>query len=444
MQFLYSDGNDYTFMDTESYEQFSLTADSWATPPQYLTDGMMLDRTSYEGETIGVELPVSVDLKVESTEPGFAGDTATGARKPATLQTGSRRAGAAVRPGRRHHPRRHSHRRVPDEGLAVSAPPLPRVDRPYIADGYGIPDHLDGVLPWSWAEERLTEASVYWVATVLPSGRPHVTPIWGVWVDGAFWMEGGPNTRRFRNLAANPATVITLERGNDAVILEGDADLVTRCSDGGLDGSTARPPTGSTWPATTTRRRLRTGATASGEFARTRSWAGATFRPTRPAGPSMAELSQVPFPSPQAELPIRTVTELTKLVRDAVNRSPGLRDVWVEGEVGQVSISAAGHCYFTLKDEKAQLRCVIFRDDRLMMPFEARTGLRLVAHGRLDVFEPQGVYQLYVDTLQPSGFGDLALQFEALKAKLAAEGLFDAAASGRCRRSRGPSASPPA
>jgi exodeoxyribonuclease VII large subunit len=140
----------------------------------------------------------------------------------------------------------------------------------------------------------------------------------------------------------------------------------------------------------------------------------------------VAELSRVPLPSPQANLPIRTVTELTKLVRDAVNRTPTLRDVWVEGEVGQVSISAAGHCYFTLKDEKSQLRCVIFRDDRLMMPFEARTGLRLVAHGRLDVFEPQGVYQLYVESIQPSGFGDLALQFEALKAKLAAEGLFAA------------------
>ena len=51
---------------------------------------------------------------------------------------------------------------------------------------------------------------------------------------------------------------------------------------------------------------------------------------------------------------------------------------------------------------------MIFRDDRLMMPFEARTGLRLVAHGRLDVFEPQGVYQLYVESIQPSGFGDLS------------------------------------
>ncbi len=124
---------------------------------------------------------------------------------------------------------------------------------------------------------------------------------------------------------------------------------------------------------------------------------------------------------------VLAVGELTRLVRETLQRRPDLRDVWVEGEVGQVTVSSAGHCYFTLKDERAQLRCMIFRDDRLVMPFEARTGLRLVAHGRVDVFEPQGAYQLYVDTLQPAGFGDLALRFEALKAKLAAEGLFDAA-----------------
>jgi Pyridoxamine 5'-phosphate oxidase len=111
----------------------------------------------------------------------------------------------------------------------------PRVDRPYIADDYGIPEHLDGILPWPWAEERLAEASVYWVATVTSTGRPHVTPIWGVWVDGAFWMEGGARTRRFSNLAANPATVVTVERGNDALILEGDADLVRDLDEGLID-----------------------------------------------------------------------------------------------------------------------------------------------------------------------------------------------------------------
>jgi len=132
-----------------------------------------------------------------------------------------------------------------------------------------------------------------------------------------------------------------------------------------------------------------------------------------------------------ANLPIMSVGEVTALVKGALRAAPRLRDVWVEGEVGQVSISAAGHCYFTLKDERAQIKCVIFRDDRLMMPFEARTGLRLIAQGNIDVFDAQGVYQLYVRTLQPSGFGDLALRFEALKAKLAAEGLF---ASSRKRK----------
>ena len=69
---------------------------------------------------------------------------------------------------------------------------------------------------------------------------------------------------------------------------------------------------------------------------------------------------------------------------------------------------------------------MIFRDDRMAIPFEPRTGIRVVAHGRVDVFEPQGAYQLYVDSLQPAGFGDLALRFEALKAQLSREGLFDA------------------
>ena len=118
--------------------------------------------------------------------------------------------------------------------------------------------------------------------------------------------------------------------------------------------------------------------------------------------------------------------ELTRVIRDVMRDAPRLRDLWVEGEVGQTSISSAGHCYFTLKDDKAQLRCMIFRDDRLSIPFEPRTGLRLVAHGRLDVFEPQGVYQFYVDAIQPAGVGDLALRFEALKAKLTQEGLFEA------------------
>ena len=88
VQFLYRDDTDYHFMDTDTYDQFHLTAEQLGETVQYLQDGMTLDRTSYQGETIGVELPVSVDLKVVDTEPGFAGDTQTGARKPATTETG--------------------------------------------------------------------------------------------------------------------------------------------------------------------------------------------------------------------------------------------------------------------------------------------------------------------------------------------------------------------
>jgi elongation factor P len=88
VQFLYRDGDEYHFMDNDTYDQFLLTADQLGDAAQYLKDGMTLDRTSYQGETIGVELPVTVDLKVVETEPGFAGDTQSGARKPATTESG--------------------------------------------------------------------------------------------------------------------------------------------------------------------------------------------------------------------------------------------------------------------------------------------------------------------------------------------------------------------
>ena len=88
VQYLYRDGDDYHFMDNDTYDQFHLTGDQLGETARYLKDGMTLDRTSYQGETIGVELPVTVDLKVVETEPGFAGDTQSGARKPATTESG--------------------------------------------------------------------------------------------------------------------------------------------------------------------------------------------------------------------------------------------------------------------------------------------------------------------------------------------------------------------
>ena len=87
-QFLFSEGGDYTFMDTETYDQFVITAEQLGDAKDYIKDGLQLDRVSYEGETLGVELPINLDLTVTETDPGFEGDTATGTRKPATVETG--------------------------------------------------------------------------------------------------------------------------------------------------------------------------------------------------------------------------------------------------------------------------------------------------------------------------------------------------------------------
>ena len=126
-------------------------------------------------------------------------------------------------------------------------------------------------------------------------------------------------------------------------------------------------------------------------------------------------------------LRILNVSEVARAIRDAVRSDPRLGDVWVEGEVGRVTVSSAGHAYFTLKDARSAIACVWFGDDRLRSAFQPQAGLRIVVHGRIDLFEQQGAVQLYVESIQPAGFGDLAIKFEALKARLAAEGLFDPA-----------------
>jgi exodeoxyribonuclease VII large subunit len=140
-----------------------------------------------------------------------------------------------------------------------------------------------------------------------------------------------------------------------------------------------------------------------------------------------------PAPTPSRTPPgtfglrILGVSEVARAVRDAVRSDDRLKDVWVEGEVGRVTVSSAGHAYFSLKDDRSALQCVWFRDERVGSAFQPQAGLRIVVHGRIDLFEPQGALQLYVESIQPAGFGDLTLRFEALKAKLTQEGLFDTA-----------------
>jgi len=151
----------------------------------------------------------------------------------------------------------------------------------------------------------------------------------------------------------------------------------------------------------------------------------------RPVGPGSTGtsgdpgLGRPPAAPGTSGVRILGVSDVTRAIRGAVRSDPRLADLWVEGEIGRVTVSSAGHAYFALKDERNQLQCVWFRDQRVRSAFEAQAGLRIVAHGRIDLFEPQGALQLYVESIQPAGLGDLTLRFEALKARLATEGLFD-------------------
>lgn len=98
-----------------------------------------------------------------------------------------------------------------------------RVSRPSIAKIYGIPKHNKGMLDWAHVRERMTNAKVYWICTVSPKGKPHATPVDGMWVDDKLYFGGDPTTRRNRNLDTNPAVSVHLEEGYNVVILEGDA-----------------------------------------------------------------------------------------------------------------------------------------------------------------------------------------------------------------------------
>jgi exodeoxyribonuclease VII large subunit len=120
---------------------------------------------------------------------------------------------------------------------------------------------------------------------------------------------------------------------------------------------------------------------------------------------------------------ILTVSEITVLVRDRLEQ--GFPDVWIEGEVSNLRVPSSGHLYFTLKDQQAQLRAVLFRTSAQRLRFALREGLLVIVRGRLTVYEPRGEYQAVLDYLEPKGAGALQLAFEQLKEKLAREGLFD-------------------
>jgi exodeoxyribonuclease VII large subunit len=123
---------------------------------------------------------------------------------------------------------------------------------------------------------------------------------------------------------------------------------------------------------------------------------------------------------------IWSVSEITGLVQEILEGEELLQDVWVGGEISNLSRPASGHVYFTLKDAGAALRCVMWKSNALRLNFDLRDGDAIDAHGSIRVYPPSGQYQLVTDGLRPTGEGFLYQEFLRLKARLEAEGLFAA------------------
>ena len=119
-----------------------------------------------------------------------------------------------------------------------------------------------------------------------------------------------------------------------------------------------------------------------------------------------------------------TVSELTARIRDLLAKN--FTDIWVVGEISNCREAQSGHIYFTLKDDRAQVRCVFFKQQQRGIKFRPEDGLQMTVRGSVSVYEARGEYQIYVENLEPVGLGALQLAFEQLKKRLEAEGLFAA------------------
>src|SRR3979490_804458 len=124
----------------------------------------------------------------------------------------------------------------------------------------------------------------------------------------------------------------------------------------------------------------------------------------------------------EPERNVYTVSRLNREVRLLIER--GLGVIWVEGELSNLSVPFSGHWYFSMKDRDAQLRCAMFRQRNMTVGFTPKAGQHILARGRVSLYEPRGDYQFIVEHLEEAGVGALKREFERLKTKLAAEGLF--------------------
>lgn len=120
---------------------------------------------------------------------------------------------------------------------------------------------------------------------------------------------------------------------------------------------------------------------------------------------------------------IYKVSEITRKIKNFIEEE--FNDFWIEGEISNFRIPSSGHFYFTLKDSQSQIKCAIFRYYSQYINFKLEDGIQVVCHGRLNLYEPRGEYQVIIDLIEPFGYGLLQKAFEQLKERLRNEGLFD-------------------
>ena len=122
---------------------------------------------------------------------------------------------------------------------------------------------------------------------------------------------------------------------------------------------------------------------------------------------------------------IATVTQINNYIKAVLDKVPVLQSIWIKGELSNCKIHSSGHIYLTLKDEGAVLKAVMFRNSAASLNFKPVDGTKVLARGRISVYEAGGQYQMYIEEMEQEGKGDLYARFEALKKKLMEEGLFD-------------------
>lgn len=122
---------------------------------------------------------------------------------------------------------------------------------------------------------------------------------------------------------------------------------------------------------------------------------------------------------------ILSVSDINRYIKEIISRDFLLSSIWVRGEISNYKNHYSGHMYFTLKDDKSLIKCVMFKTNASKLKFLPDNGMKVIIRGYISVFERDGQYQLYVEEMQPDGMGSLHIAFEQLKKKLEAEGLFD-------------------